>query len=168
MGRSKTYLIAIALALGLTHASAQTPARNSASSAPHESLGPKGILTPERQKVLAAALAIHGHNFPMPHALVAALGLTNSDAENMRQLTLKGVPSGYHVYAPLSDGGFLVAFSDETSVRTYRFDGRTRLVAAISEVHKGPVSIPLSNAKRAAAVETKSWAEMADQLRDGR
>jgi len=104
----------------------------------------------------------------MPDAFAAALGITKSEAENLRQLTVKGVPSGYHIYAPLSDGGFLVAFSDETVVRTYRFNRHTRLVAAISEVAKGPIGIRLSNAQGPAAVETKSWADMADELQDGR
>jgi hypothetical protein len=168
MIRSKIFLMVFVLALGLTPASAQTHARNSASPEQRKSLGPKGVLTHERQMQLAAALATHGHNIPMPHDVAAALGITNSEAESMRQLTLKGVPSGYHVYAPLSDGGFLVAFSDETTVRTYRFDRHTRLVAAISEVAKGPVSISLSNARRPAAVETKNWADMADELQAGR
>ena len=168
MGRSKTHLITIAMALGLTHAWAQTPARISASPTSHESLGPEGVLTPGRQKILAAALATHGHNFPMPHEVAAALGITKSEAENIRQLTLKAVPLGHHVYAPLSDGGFLVALADETTVRSYRFDRHMRLVAAISEVSKGLTKTPLSNAKCPAAAETKNWADLADDLRDGK
>jgi hypothetical protein len=168
MGWGRTYWIAITLALGLTHAWAQTSARIGTSIVPHKSLGPKGVLTHERQVVLATALATHGHNFPMPHEIAAALGIPYSEAENMRQLTFKGGGFGYHVYAPLSEGGFLVAFSDETAVRTYRFDRRTKLVAAISEVPKRPISISLFNAKGPAAVETKNWADMADQLQDGR
>ena len=168
MGQSKTRLITIMMALGLSHAWAQAPARISASPASHQSLGPEGILTPGRQKILAAALTTHGHNSPMPHEVAAALGITKSEAENIRQLTLKAVPFGFHVYAPLSDGGFLVALVDDTTVRSYRFDRHMRLVAAISEVSKELTKTPPSNAKRPAAVETKEWADLADDLRDGK
>jgi hypothetical protein len=168
MGQSKIHLITIVMALGLSHAWAQAPARIGASPATHQSLGPEGILTPGREKILAAALTTHGHNFPMPHEVAAALGIPKSDAENIRQLTLKAVPFGHHVYAPLSNGGFLVALDDGTTIRSYRFDRNMRLVAAISEASKGLTKTPLSDAKRPAVVETKEWADLADDLRDGK
>jgi hypothetical protein len=139
-----------------------------ASTVSHQSLGPKGLLTHERQMVLATALTAHGHNFPMPQAVAAALGVAKSEAVNLRQLTLREGPFGHRIYAPLSDGGFLVALSDETAVRTYRFDKHAKLVAAISELAKGPIGVPLSHARGPAAVETKEWADLADQLQEGR
>src|ERR1700678_1228095 len=98
MGRGRNYLVAIALALGLTSAQAQT--------APHESLGPKGVLTAERQKLLLEAVATQGKNFSVGAPVATALGINESEAVNLRQIATKDkISTAIHVFVPLSDGG---------------------------------------------------------------
>lgn len=161
MGRRKTYLVAIALALGLTGAQAQ--------SAPHESLGPKGVLTAERQQVLSEALTKSGREVPLSAAVATALGLSNGSEIKIVQIATKAKEDGhYHVYYLLPSGDILLSIVDTEKARNYRLDAHLRLVEAVTAIESVPTVIPVSDAQITVEEELRYWAGIADQLKDAK
>ena len=135
-----------------------------AQQAPHISLGPEGVLTAERQKLLLEALDSHGHDSGLSDAMSNALGITKGI--NLRELVVRPLPSIPHVYSVLPDGGLLLSHVDVASARNYRFDAHLRLVVAIAGIDDVPTVIPVSDAKSAADEELSFWADIADRLAD--
>ena len=161
MVSGKTYLVAIALVIGLAGARAQT--------APHELLGSKGVLTPKRQAVLLAAVKTRGQDTDLNAAIAAALGFVKGEAVSRRSIATTGETRNlYYVYDPLSDGEILLSVVDGTRARTYRLNDKLEVIAAVSATDGIPIAIPLSEAQNTVDGELKRWSDIADRLQDSK